>query len=48
MSLYNVKPFINIFIKFYKYSLNVLVMALLYVGGSFLTPNNITFHIKAP
>jgi hypothetical protein len=31
-----------------KYPLNFLVTILWYVGGSFLTPNGITFNIKAP
>ncbi len=48
MSLYTIKSFRNIFIKLSKYSLNVLVTTLWYVGGPFLTPNDITFHIKAP
>jgi len=48
MSLYTVKSSRNIFIKLSKYSLNVLVIAFRYVGGPFLTPNSITFHMKAP
>jgi len=37
----------NIFIKLSKYFLNDLVITFGYVGGPFLTPNDITFHIKA-
>jgi len=48
MSLYTMKSSKNIFIKLSKYFLNVLVTTLWYVGGSFFTLNNITFHIKAP
>jgi hypothetical protein len=47
MSVYIVKSYRNIFIKLSKYSLNVLVMTFLYVGGPFKNPNDITFHIKA-
>ncbi len=48
MSLYTIKSCKIIFIKLSKYSLNVLVTTLWYVGGPFFTPNGITFHIKAP
>jgi len=48
MSLYTIKSSKNIFIKLSKYSMNVLVMTFWYVGGPFLTPNDITFHIKTP
>jgi len=48
MSLYAIKLFRNIFIILSKYFLNALVTALWYVEGPFLTPNKITFHIKAP
>ncbi len=48
MSLYTVKSFRNIFIKLFKYFLNVLVTTFWYVGSLFFTPNGITFHIKAP
>ncbi len=45
---YIVKSSKNIFIKLSKNFLNVLVTVFYYVGGPFLTPNKITFHIKAP
>ncbi len=48
MSLYTIRPSKNIFMKLSKYSLNALITTLWYVGGPFLTPNNNTFHIKAP
>jgi hypothetical protein len=47
MSLYTIKSSRNIFIKLSKYLKNVLVTSLWYVGGSFLTPNDIAFHIKS-
>ncbi len=39
---------LHILIKLSKYFMNVLVTTFWYIGGPFLTPNNITFHIKAP